>query len=174
MERFISIGSEGENTTGAGVGELKDLKPELVKLSTDGQGSQVEGDNTTDAEVSELKSEPAEQSEDNQGSQIKKDVVKNSKIPNFYFWIVLFLGIGLIILSLIVFLKKRIRWIIIIVIVGIGFIITSSYYLITNKKQISTEVQQKEIQNENSTDQNIKIENSYDTGNSNNNIRVIE
>ena len=173
LERFISIGSEGDNTTGAGIGELKDLKPELVKLSTDGQGSQIEGDNTTDAGVSELKSELVEQSEDNQGSQIKKDAVKSFKIPNFYFWIGLFLGIGLIILSLIVFIKKRIRWIIIIVIVGIGFIIISSYYLTVNKKQIFTEVQQKEIQNEDSTDQNIKIGKSYDTGNSNN-IRVIE
>ena len=115
-----------------------------------------------------------DQSEDNQISQIKKDVKKNSKIHNFLFWIELFLGIGLIILNLIVFLKKRIRLIIILVIIGIGFIIISSCYLAVNKKQISSEVQQKEIQNEDSADQNIKIENSYDIGNSNNNIRVIE
>ena len=133
LERFISIGSEGDNTTGAGIGELKDLKPELVKLSTDGQGSQIEGDNTTDAGVSELKSELVEQSEDNQGSQIKKDVVKNSKIPNFYFWIGLFLGIGLIVLGLVILLKKRIRWMIIIVIIGVGFMVVSLYYLTTNK-----------------------------------------
>jgi len=139
------MGSGGDNTTGAGVGELIDLKPELVKLSEDSQESQIEIDNTTDAGVSELKSELVEQSADSQESQMKKDEAKGFKIHNFYFWIGLFLGIGLIILGLIVFLKKRIRWIIIIVIVGIGFIIISSYYLITNKKQISIEVQQKEI-----------------------------
>lgn len=42
LYRFLSIGSEGGNISGAGTGELEDSKPELVKLSTNAQKSQVQ------------------------------------------------------------------------------------------------------------------------------------
>jgi len=138
LNRFLSIGTEGDNTTGAGIGELKDLKPELVKLSTNIPKFQTNG-----------------------------NIIKDFKIPNFCFWIGLFLGVGLLILGLIIFFKKRTRWIIVIATVGIGLIIVSCYYIVINKKQASTNGLQKDIQNQNPGDQNIQIEGFNDTNNSN-------
>lgn len=46
LYRFLTIGSEGGNTSGAGTGELEDSKPELVKLSTNAQKSQIQEGST--------------------------------------------------------------------------------------------------------------------------------
>lgn len=107
LNRYLVIGGGKDNISGAGAGQLKDLKPELVKIS----------------DISS-KLQPTEKMQ-----PIEKEAESSQEIPKFYFWIGFLLGIGLLVFGLIILIIKRKIWMIVIVLAGIGLVGISCYYL---------------------------------------------